>query len=105
MSELNTGNQYRSEIQKGGRITIPISLRKQFGLDIGDSVVLDIQDNSIRLRSIQQVVNDIQSIIKQHIPEGVSLVDELIQERSAEAKREEAEIRQSKVISAEAAGD
>ena len=105
MSEFNTQSQYRSEIQKGGRITIPIALRKQFGLDIGDSVVLDIQDNNIRLRSIQQVVKDIQAMVKQHIPENVSLVDELIQERRAEAAREEAEYQQSKTFTTEVTSD
>ena len=105
MSKLNIETQYKSEIQKGGRITIPIALRKEFGLDIGDSVVLDIQDDNIRLRSIQQVIRDIQAVVKQHIPENVSLVDELIQERRAEVAREEAEYQQSKTFTTEVAGD
>ena len=105
MSESNIKTQYRSEIQKGGRITIPIALRKQFALDIGDSVVLEVQDDNIRLRSIQQVVKDIQAMVKEHIPEDVSLVDELIQERRAEVAREEAEYQQSRVINVAATDD
>lgn len=105
MPELNTETQYRSEIQKGGRITIPIALRKQFGLDIGDPVVIEVQDDNICLRSIRQVIKDIQAMVKQHIPEDVSLVDELIRERRAEAAREEAEYQQSKATTTEATSD
>jgi AbrB family looped-hinge helix DNA binding protein len=88
-------HHFRLEIQKGGRITIPVTVRRQLGLSIGDSVVLDLDNDTLRLRSIQQTVHDIQAMIKPYLPDNVSLVDELIQERRAEAAHEEAEYQQS----------
>ena len=85
-------SHYKTEIQRGGRITIPSEMRRQLGLSIGDTVVLDMSDDDVRLRSLKQVVKDIQAMVKPYIPKGVSLVDELIKERRAEAAKEEEEL-------------
>ena len=64
-------------------------MRRTLGLSVGESVVLDINENSARLRPAKQVLKDVQAMVKSSIPEGVSLVDELIQDRRAEFAKEE----------------
>jgi hypothetical protein len=46
----------------------------------------------LRLRSHAQVVKDVQEYFRQFAKLGVSVVDELLAERRAEAQREEADL-------------
>lgn len=78
----------RTKIDKQGRIIIPARERKQLGLKPGEAVVLSVEDGELRIRSIRESVRHAQAIIRQYIPEGRSLVDELIAERREEAERE-----------------
>ena len=88
--EESIGCHHHTEIQRGGRVTIPIAVRKQLGLAIGDPVVFDVSENDIRLLSHEQAVKEAQDMLKAYLPDNISLVDELIKERRAEAAREEA---------------
>jgi len=68
---------------------VPVELRRQLGLQTGTDVVLDVVDGALRVRTMEQVVKDVQAMVRPYIREGVSVVDELIAERRAEALREE----------------
>jgi len=78
-------------IAPGGRVVIPAEFRKALGLAVGDDVVIEIKDGELRLRSLREAVRRAQEIVRKHVPEGVSLADELIAERRAEAAREAGE--------------
>ena len=80
-----------AKIQDGGRLVVPVELRRQLGLQTGTDVVMDVVDGSLRIRTMQQVIKDVQAIVRRYVPEGVSLVDELIAERRLEAMREDQE--------------
>jgi antitoxin component of MazEF toxin-antitoxin module len=75
-------------IESGGRLTIPRALLQDLELSVGDPVVLEIEGDALRLRSQKRVIAEIQALVRQHVPEGVSLVDELIAERRREAELE-----------------
>ena len=47
-----------------------------------------LRGESIRLIPVQQAVATAQRAIRQYVPKGVSLVDEMIKERREEGKKE-----------------
>lgn len=84
--------QIRLEIKAGGRITIPAQVRQECGFEIGDKLLVEFDNNSIRLTSIEAAVKEVQEMLKPFIPKGVSVVDELLEERQCESEKEESEI-------------
>jgi antitoxin PrlF len=75
-SELRVGEQ--------GRIVIPIEIRRALSIDIGSTLIARIEKDKLILEKRDAVLQRLQSRFKK-IPAGVSLADELIAERRAEA--------------------
>ena len=67
---------------------MPAKLRKALQIEAGDEIVLRLEDGSLRLIPLHQAVSLAQEAVRKYVPKDVSLVDELIQARRAEAKRE-----------------
>lgn len=80
-----------TKVGEGGRVVLPASYRKAMGLCVGDDILLEREGDEVRLRSRDGAIREVQRITRQYVPEGVSLVDELIAERRAEAARESTE--------------
>jgi AbrB family looped-hinge helix DNA binding protein len=78
----------RVQIHKGGRLVVPVKLRKALNIKTGDEIVARLEKDSIRLIPVQQAVNIAQKAVKQYVPQGVSLTDELIKARREEAHAE-----------------
>jgi AbrB family looped-hinge helix DNA binding protein len=81
-------NVERGRLVSGGRLQIPARVRRELGLKDGDAVVMSMVEGELRVRPLRDVVADIQARLRKYIPEGVSLSDELIADRRAEAARE-----------------
>jgi AbrB family looped-hinge helix DNA binding protein len=79
---------YQAKIYGGGKMALPADVRRELGIKDGDIVNLNIEDGKLTLMTLEHIVRDTQARLRQFIPEGVSLVDELIAERRAEAARE-----------------
>ncbi len=80
-----------AKITEGGRLLIPVEMRRSLGLKPGSDVVLDLADGELRVRTVQQMVARVQALVRQYIPEserGESIVDEFIRDRREEAARE-----------------
>jgi len=78
-----------TKLSEGNRVVIPTAIRKRLGLRVGDMVMLIMQDNGeVRLLTQKEAVRQAQILVRQYVPEGASLVDELLAERRAEAARE-----------------
>ena len=75
----------RARLAEGGRLVIPAEFRRELALNPGESLVLDIRDGELRVRSLRRAVERAQALVRQYVPEGARLSDELIQERRAEA--------------------
>jgi hypothetical protein len=58
------------------------------GVAEGDTLSGQVVDGELRLLSKEAAIRKAQELVRQYIPEGVSLVDQLIEERRAEAARE-----------------
>jgi AbrB family looped-hinge helix DNA binding protein len=78
----------RTRINQNGRVVIPASFRKALGINIGDEVVLRIEDDELRISTLKRRIERAQRLVRQHVKSGTSLVDELIAERREAAKRE-----------------
>lgn len=77
-----------TKIVDGGKLIIPASFRRKMGIQIGDTVVMEIVDGELRVRSRDAAIAEIQKLVRGLAPEGVSLSDELIADRRAEAAKE-----------------
>ncbi len=78
----------KAKIGPSGRVVIPAAFRKEMDLKAGDEVLMRLEDGEVTLYTRAQAIRRAQEIVRRHVPEGVSLSDELIAERRAEAKRE-----------------
>ena len=81
-------NAERGQLVSGGRLQIPARVRRELGLKDGDAVRMEIVDGELRVRPFRDVLAEIRQRLRQYVPEGVSLADELIADRRAEAERE-----------------
>jgi AbrB family looped-hinge helix DNA binding protein len=78
----------RTRINQNGRVVIPASFRKALGINIGDEVVLRIEDDELRISTLKRRIERAQRLVRQHVKTGTSLADELIADRRKAAKRE-----------------
>jgi len=78
----------RTRVNENGRVVIPAAFRKAMGINVGDEVVLRMEDNELRILSLKRRIERAQRLVRQHVKPGTSLVDELIAERREAAKRE-----------------
>lgn len=81
-------SEIRLRVTDNGRIVIPAAFRKALGIEIGDEVVLSVQDNELRVTTQQQRIQRAQERARRHLKPGTSLVAELLAERRETAKNE-----------------
>jgi AbrB family looped-hinge helix DNA binding protein len=80
--------EIRLRVADNGRIVIPAALRKALGIEIGDEVVLRVQDNELRITTQERRIERAQQRARQHLKPGTSLVNELLAERREAARNE-----------------
>lgn len=85
---MHMQTESRTRINENGRVVIPASFRKALGINIGDEVVLRIEDDELRISTLKRRIERAQRLVRKHAKLGTSLVDELIAERREAAKRE-----------------
>lgn len=78
----------RTKVTQGGRIVIPAEMRRRLGIEIGDDVSVAVDGGSLRIQTQKESIKRAQALVRKFVPEGVSLVDELIAERRREAENE-----------------
>jgi AbrB family looped-hinge helix DNA binding protein len=76
------------KMSEGGRVVIPAEIRKTLGINDGDIVLWELVDGEARLTTKRERMRRAQALVREYVPEGVSLVDELVADRRAEAERE-----------------
>jgi len=82
------GTETRLRVNENGRVVIPASFRKALGINIGDEVVLQIDDDELRITTVKRRLQRAQRLVRKHVKAGTSLVDELIAERREASKNE-----------------
>jgi AbrB family looped-hinge helix DNA binding protein len=82
------GTETRLRVNEKGRVVIPASFRKALGINVGDEVLLRVEDNELRIATLKGRLQRAQKLVRKHVRPGTSLVDELISERQKESRRE-----------------
>ena len=80
-------NVERGRLVSGGRLQIPARVRRELGLKDGDAVTMETIKGELRVRPYRDVLAKVQARLRKYVPKGVSLSDELIADRRAEAER------------------
>jgi len=75
-------------VNENGRIVIPAAFRKALGIEIGDEVVLQLQDDELSITTQQRRIRRAQQRARKYLKPGTSLVDELRAERREAARNE-----------------
>jgi bifunctional DNA-binding transcriptional regulator/antitoxin component of YhaV-PrlF toxin-antitoxin module len=81
----------RTKIGQGGRINLPTAFRKNLHLEVGDDVILHMENNVIHLTTAEQSLRALQNKVRNYMSatgQNISLADELIAMRRNEAKHE-----------------
>lgn len=78
----------RVKLSEGDRLAIPSSFRDEMGVGPGDTLMVELTDGELRIRSINTAITRVQGKVRALNPAGRSLVDELIAERKNAAGRE-----------------
>ena len=75
---------------QNGRLVLPASLRAEIGLPAGGDFLARAENGVIILEPHKKALDRVRDLVRHYAPaeEGVSVVDELIAERRAEAARE-----------------
>lgn len=78
----------RVKIVEGGKLVIPAAFRREMGIAPGDTVVVELDEGELRVRSLSSAIRQVQARMRELNPEGRLLSEELIADRRAEAVRE-----------------
>jgi hypothetical protein len=89
--EARGGGYYRFVLGRDGSLVVPAEVVQALGIRNSRVVMGRLKDDAFTLIGPDAAMREIQAIARKYIQPGVSLVDELIAERRAEATREDAE--------------
>jgi len=81
-------SQKLTRVNPNGRIVIPARFRKALGIDIGDEVLLRMENNELRITTLKRRLARAQQLVRKHMRRGRSLSEELIAERRDTARHE-----------------
>jgi hypothetical protein len=74
-----------------GSVVLPSAITHALALKAGDVLFVRLNDDEIHLLTKVAVARRVQALVREFVPEGVSLVDELIADRRREVEAEEAQ--------------
>ena len=78
------------KMSDGGRVVIPVEIRNSMGLKEGDTVLWELRGGEAVMTTRLVQMRQAQTMVRQYVPAGGSLVDEVIAGRRAENARDEA---------------
>jgi AbrB family looped-hinge helix DNA binding protein len=77
-----------TRINENGRVVIPASFRRALGIQPGETVVLRLEDDELRITTLRQRLAKAQQLVRAHVPPTTCLADEIIAERREAERRE-----------------
>lgn len=77
-----------STMNEQGRVVIPSPIRKAMGISGPTDLLFRYEDGRLVVETIESAVAEVQKVAAGYVMPGRSLVDELIEERRAEASSE-----------------
>jgi AbrB family looped-hinge helix DNA binding protein len=76
---------------ESGRIVLPAAIRSEFGLKTGDRLTIAVNGNRIEILSMDMALKEIRESIVDQRGSMKGLLDEFLEERREQARREQAE--------------
>lgn len=76
-------NGQRGKLISGGRLQLPVEIRRELSLSDGDTVLIEVVNGEIHVRPYRDALARIQERLRKYVERGRSLSDELIAERRA----------------------
>lgn len=80
---------YKAEVYKSGRITIPVEIRKQFHISEGDILIIRQENEELKIITPQQALAHVRSLVQPYLKSTESSVDNFLAWRREEGKQEE----------------
>jgi AbrB family looped-hinge helix DNA binding protein len=77
----------KARLNEDGRLLIPAALRRALGIEPGDSLLLTLEDDTLRVASVKRGLRRAQALVRRHVADGTSLADALIEQRRNESRR------------------
>ena len=77
-----------TRINENGRVVIPAAFRRALGLNPGETVVLRLENDELRITTLRQRLAKAQQLVRAHVPPTTSLADEIIADRREAERRE-----------------
>ena len=87
-SDMARRNGTEVRIGPQGRLVVPASIRKALGLQPGDTLTARVEEERLVLEKRTHILARLKARFGK-VPEGVSLVEDLVTERRGEAHREQ----------------
>lgn len=81
-------NVQRGKLVSGGRLQLPVEVRRELSLSDGDTVLIEVVDGEIHVRPYRDALARVQTRLRKYVEPGRSLSDELIADRRAAADHE-----------------
>ncbi len=88
MLEHHPPETSRVRVDSAGRVVVPAELRQEFGIEPGCDLFISADARGVHLQTFAQAVRAAQEALAPYRIPNVSVVDELIAERRAEARQE-----------------
>ena len=79
----------KTKVTEGGRIVIPAKIREALDMKVGEDVVLEVDDDELRIRTSRAALRRLQKLVREHVPANRSIVDEFLRERREEAAKDD----------------
>jgi len=79
---------FKTKITEDGRVVIPPEYLQELGLQPEDKIIMQLKESEIIIFPPDRAIERAQAWVRSFIPEGHSLVDELIAERREESRSE-----------------
>lgn len=81
----------RLRIGPQGRVVIPVEMREALGMSPGTVVAMHVEGRRLVIERPEDILSRLRDELRAAVPAGTSVVDELIEDRRADARREQAE--------------
>ncbi|WP_152048355.1 AbrB/MazE/SpoVT family DNA-binding domain-containing protein [Aureimonas psammosilenae] len=76
----------KGKIVEGGRVILPAAFRKSMGIAKGDTVLMELHGEEVRIRPARSAMKRLQEKLRAYAPESGHVSDELIADRRREAE-------------------
>lgn len=72
-------------VMENGRMVLPAAIRKRLGLEKGGTVIVDLGDEEVTLRSVEQVLDKVKATFAKYTDLPCTSVDDFLANRRTDS--------------------